>query len=89
MERPSGEMGTVRVRFFARYAELAGVSEGTLRVPLPATVSDVVRRARQLWPGVEALPAEPLAAVNLRHTRLDAAVTDGDEIALLPPLAGG
>ena len=89
MQRAPGEPGTIRVRFFARYAELAGVSEGTLSVPLPATVSDVVRRARDAWPGAVALPPEPLAAVNLRHARLDAPVADGDEVALLPPLAGG
>jgi molybdopterin converting factor small subunit len=86
--KPGGTV-TVRVRFFARYAELAGRAEGTLTVPVPATVSDVVHRARHEWPGASALPAEPLAAVNFRHVRLDAAVADGDEVALLPPLAGG
>lgn len=84
-----GKTGTVRVRFFARYAELAGRSEGTLTVPLPATVSDVMRRIRDEWPGTSALPPQPLAALNLRHVRLDARVADGDELAFLPPLAGG
>ena len=81
--------GTVRIRFFARYAELAGRSEGTLTMPLPATVSDVMRQLRDEWPGASALPAQPLAALNLRHVRLDATVADGDELAFLPPLAGG
>ena len=89
MTGASGETGTVRVRFFARYAELAGRSEGTLTVPLPATVSDVMRRIRDEWPGASALPPQPLAALNLRHVRLDARVADGDELAFLPPLAGG
>ena len=84
-----GGTGTVRVRFFARYAELAGRAEGTLTVPLPATVSDVVDRARREWPGATALPPAPLAAVNFRHARLDAMVADGDEVAFLPPLSGG
>ena len=89
MSRVAGAVGTVRIRFFARYAELAGRSEGTLSVPLPATVSDVIRRIREEWPGTSALPAQPLAALNLRHVRLDAPVADGDELAFLPPLAGG
>ena len=89
MNRVAGAVGTVRIRFFARYAELAGRSEGTLAVPLPATVSDVIRRIRDEWPGTSALPAHPLAALNLRHVRLDAPVADGDELAFLPPLAGG
>lgn len=89
MPRSNGSTGTIRVRFFARYAELAGRAEGTLTLPLPATVSDVLSRARHEWPGTTALPAEPLAAVNLRHVRLDTPVSDGDEVAVLPPLAGG
>lgn len=89
MQANPGGTVTVRVRFFARYAELAGRAEGTLTVPRPATVSDVVDRIRHEWPGAAALPPEPLTAVNLRHARLDASVADGDEVALLPPLAGG
>lgn len=79
----------VRVRFFARYAELVGRSEAAVSVPLPATVGDVVRRVRADFPGAQALPERPLAAVNLRQAKLDARVQDGDEVALLPPIAGG
>ncbi len=79
----------VRLRFFARYAELLGCEEAMLDVPLPATVADVVRQVRDEIPGGEQLPERPMAAVNLRHVRLDAAVGDGDEVAFLPPLAGG
>ena len=81
--------GTVRVRFFASYAELVGREEAELAVSLPATVGDVVRRVRELIPGAGGLPPRPLVAVNLRHVRLDAPVAEGDEVALLPPLAGG
>ena len=85
----STTQGTVLVRFFARYAELVGKEQAALALPLPATVGDVVRRVRAELPGGEALPERPLAAVNLRHARLDTSVADGDEVALLPPLAGG
>ncbi|HYK81880.1 MAG TPA: MoaD/ThiS family protein [Gemmatimonadales bacterium] len=79
----------MRVRFFARYAELVGRAEAQVSVPLPATVGDVVRRVREDFPQAGALPPRPLAAVNRKHARLDARVEDGDEVALLPPLAGG
>ena len=82
-------MGTVRVRFFASYAELVGHEEAELDLPLPATVADVVRRVRDELPGADRLPERPLTAVNLRHVRLGAPVTSGDEVAFLPPLAGG
>ncbi|HEV2751427.1 MAG TPA: MoaD/ThiS family protein [Gemmatimonadales bacterium] len=80
---------TVRVRFFARYAELVGRTEAQVSVPLPATVGDVVRRVRAELPGAGSLPERPLAAVNLKQTKLDAQVEDGDEVAFLPPIAGG
>lgn len=79
----------VRLRFFARYADLVGREEMDLDLPLPATVADVVRRAKDQWPAARQLPDRPLAAVNLQHVRLEATVRDGDEVALLPPLAGG
>ncbi|MBI1966702.1 MAG: MoaD/ThiS family protein [Gemmatimonadetes bacterium] len=81
--------GTVRVRFFARYAELVGREEAALSLSLPATVGDVVRRVREELPGGAEIPERPVAAVNLRHARLEAPVRDGDEVALLPPIAGG
>ena len=81
--------GTVRVRFFARYAELVGREEAVVLLSLPATVADVVRRVREELPGARQLPERPLAAVNLKHVKLDAHVDDGDEVAFLPPVAGG
>ena len=81
--------GTIRVRFFARYAELVGRSEAAVLVSLPATVGDVVRRVRAELPGGGDIPERPLAAVNLKHVKLEASVRDGDEVALLPPIAGG
>ena len=82
-------MATVRVRFFARYAELLGRDEAELSLSLPATVADVVRAVRARLTGGDALPERPLTAVNQRHARFDAAVRAGDEVAFLPPLAGG
>ena len=80
---------TIRVRLFACYAELVGRAEAAVSVSLPATVGDVVRRLRDEVPAARALPERPLAAVNLRQVKLDAPVDDGDEVALLPPIAGG
>jgi molybdopterin converting factor small subunit len=82
-------VSVVRLKFFARYAELVGADERELALELPATVADVVRRARDEIPGASRIPERPLAALNLRHVQLDAQVRDGDEVALLPPRAGG
>jgi len=82
-------MANVTVRFFARYAELAGCESATVAVPSAATVHDVLERVREIVPAALALPARPLTALNLRQVKLDARVHDGDEVALLPPLSGG
>ena len=37
-------MSKVSVRFFARYAELAGCSASAVNVPTPSTVADVIVR---------------------------------------------
>ncbi|HET9384352.1 MAG TPA: MoaD/ThiS family protein [Gemmatimonadales bacterium] len=82
-------MGKVSVRFFARYAELAGCEWSAVNVSTPATVADVIAKVRDVFPGTQAIPARPLAALNRRQVKLDAAVQEGDEVALLPPLSGG
>ena len=82
-------MAKVSVRFFARYAELAGCSSSAINLETPATVADVIDRVRAVFPGTQAMPPRPLAALNQRHVKLDATVNEGDEVALLPPFAGG
>jgi molybdopterin converting factor small subunit len=82
-------MAKVSVRFFARYAELAGCDWTAVNLPTPATVGDVIARVREVFPGTQAMPAKPLAALNRRQVKLDAIVNEGDEVALLPPLSGG
>ena len=56
--------------------------------PSTPTVADVLDHVRSL-PGGERIPPKPLCAVNLTHAALDTRLSEGDEVALLPPLAGG
>lgn len=88
MSAPASSL-TVRLLLFATYADLAGRDQVTLEVPAPATVADVVRLFRASWPGADRVPDRPMAAVNRVHAQLDTVVHEGDEVALLPPLAGG
>lgn len=80
---------TVRVLLFARYAELAGREAVEVSISAAATVGDVLQQLRGSIPGAESLPERPLVAVNQVHARLDTPVADGDELAVLPPMAGG
>lgn len=78
----------IRVLLFARYADLLGTTELVLGVPDPATVGGVVAAVRSR-PGGAGLPPILLVAVNARQATLDTPVGPGDEVALLPPMAGG
>ena len=54
-----------------------------------ASVADAVEALRSRVPGGDQLPQRPLVAVNLEHARMGRTIAAGDELALLPPLAGG
>lgn len=75
------------VLLFASWAEAVGAPSVVLRLPPEATAGDVVRAAAQLAAG-RALP-KPLVAVNHRYAKPDSPVRPGDEVALIPPVAGG
>ena len=78
----------VRVLLFASYAESLGAEALDLTLPSPARVADVIAHLRGL-PGGDQLPPKPLCARNLAHASPDDPVAQGDEVAVLPPLAGG
>ena len=79
----------VTVHLFARLRDIAGTSDLERDLPVGAT-------AHALWDGlahdypdfVEYTDAVS-TAVNEEYARMDAVLTDGDEIAFLPPVSGG
>lgn len=78
----------IHTLLFATYREMAGTGDLDLDLGPGATVADLVLRLRA-QPGMERLPAEPAVAVNQEYARMSTALADGDEVALLPPVAGG
>lgn len=79
---------TVTVLLFASYADTLGASALDLEVDAGATVEDVLGRIRRM-PGADRLPATPLVAVNERYAAPDRVLEAGDEVAVIPPVAGG
>ena len=76
------------VLLFASYAERFGAPSVSLTVGEGATVSDLLGRIAQL-PQADGLPRSPLVAVNQRYATRDQVLAAGDEVALIPPVAGG
>jgi molybdopterin converting factor subunit 1 len=79
---------TVTVLLFASYAERLGRSTIGLDLAPDATVSQVLESVLKL-PGGDRLPTVPLVAVNRSYARPDTILSEGDEVAIIPPVAGG
>jgi molybdopterin converting factor subunit 1 len=79
---------TVTVLLFASYADALGRSEVEITVEPGATVGEVVRRLAGLAGAVQ-LPPTPLVAVNQSYASYDRPLRTGDEVAVIPPVAGG
>ena len=79
----------MRVLLFASYADALGGPSVDVAVPDGATVADVVTAVRGLAGARTTLPPEPLVAVNHAYASRDQVVRASDEIALIPPVAGG
>jgi molybdopterin converting factor subunit 1 len=79
---------TVRVLLFASYADAVGAPEVSLELPADARVRDVVAQVKTLTRGSR-VPDRPLVAVNERYAHEDQPVSSADEVAIIPPVAGG
>lgn len=78
----------VKSLFFATYRDILGIDEEEVELPKGASVGDLVEviRAR---PGCDDFPVAPAVAINREYARLDQSLHDGDEVAFIPPVAGG
>lgn len=83
--------GLMRIRFlfFALYRDLAGTGELELEVPAGATAATAVEILRGRGGGFARLPEQVVMAVNREYAPLNTPLAEGDEVALLPPVAGG
>jgi molybdopterin converting factor small subunit len=80
----------IRVLLFALYRDLAGGrSELQLDVRDGSDAGAAIAELRAQSERFALLPDRPVVAVNREYAGLDAVLRDGDELALLPPVAGG
>ena len=79
----------VTVRLFARLRDLAGAGELVRDLSAPATVQTVWRSLVADFPTLADYERTISVAVNAEYARMSADVTDGDEVAFLPPVSGG
>ena len=79
----------VRVLLFASLADLMGERRLTLSLPADATIADALRDLANDVPAFAARAPHVSFAVNEAFVTIDTPLSDGDELALIPPVSGG
>lgn len=79
----------VRLRFFARARDLAGVASEEMVIPEPSTVADLRRRLVERYPALAGFLDRCAIGVADEFARDDQTLPPGAEVAVLPPVSGG
>jgi molybdopterin converting factor subunit 1 len=79
----------VTVRLFARLRDIAGSAELARDIKAGATIGDVWSELTAEFPELAQYERSISSAVNADYARMDQVVSDGDEVAFLPPVSGG
>jgi molybdopterin converting factor subunit 1 len=79
----------VTVRLFARLRDIAGAPELARDVAPGATIGSVWKQLVGDFPEFARYERSISSAVNADYARMDRALSDGDEVAFLPPVSGG
>jgi len=79
----------VTVRLFARLRDLAGAGELEREVASGANARAVWTALVRDFPDLDPYETSVSTAVNAEYARMDTPLSDGDEVAFLPPVSGG
>lgn len=79
----------VRVLFFGQLKEITGVAQEETDLSDGARVEDLFERYGRRFPKLADFRASIAASVNQEYAAWRAPLTNGDEVAFLPPVSGG
>ncbi len=84
-------MSMVTVKFFAVLRKLTGREDILIPIIQPVTLKEIFDQIETEIPQIRTIMKEgrALVAINQEMATEDSMVQDGDEIAMLPPFAGG
>ena len=80
---------TVRLLFFAVLRDIAGSDEQQLTLAEGTTAREVWESLRRTYAKLANYTQPPMIAINESYATPDAILRDGDELAFIPPVAGG
>ena len=79
----------VRLLYFASFREAVGADEETRQLDEGTTVAGLWNALREGVPHFARFGAMPAVAVNCEYVSGARTLSEGDEVAFLPPIAGG
>lgn len=79
----------LRVLYFAIAKDLAGVSEEILNLAEASTIADARCAIAALHPTLASTDSRLRVARNETFAEADEILSDGDVLAIIPPVAGG
>lgn len=80
----------IQVRYFAVFRERLGLDQETIELPESADVAAAIQYLSERHAAIAGLAGRYRVALNQTMiSQLDTRLGDGDEIALIPPVAGG
>lgn len=77
----------ISIKYFGRLSEQTGMDHEILELAAPTTVKAVIQNLTSTYS--ELAKSKFRVAVNQEIGNDEAVLNDGDELALLPPFAGG
>jgi molybdopterin converting factor subunit 1 len=79
----------VRTLLFAQLREASGRSSVEVQLAEGSTVEDLLASLESMIPSLAAVAPATAVAVNQAYAERTSPLADGDEVALIPPVAGG
>ena len=79
----------ITVLLFARLRDIAGTANLDRKLPDGATARILWKTLAQDFPEFDSYSQAISTAVNEEYAHMDLELSDGDEVAFLPPVSGG
>ena len=79
----------ITIKFFARLREAVGSSTLNRNVSNNSTIADLIKSLQTEFPKLGDIASRTIVAINQEFVDQDTPLSEGDEVALFPPVSGG
>ena len=79
----------VRLLFFATLKDIVGSRDLRIDIPEGSTIGDLLSQLEQRYPRIKDYRSIALTAINEEYADKSARISEGDEVAIFPPVSGG